>query len=337
MIAHYLPLNDAEYNLAVEETLFRSLIPGHPGYFLLWQNKPSVIVGRHQNTAGEVSAAFLRERGINAVRRVTGGGAVYHDAGNLNYSFLLPSKGGAQSLAPVNGPELLAPLLAALRVLDVPAECSGRNDILAGGKKISGTAQCRTAAGSLFHGAMLVSVDLSVLEQALTGDPEKYRSKALPSIRSRVCNVADLLPERMRKNAVDRVAKAALAAYGAAPQPLDPALALAAKELEMSKYRSWDWNYGASPEFTERRKRRFAWGGVECCFVVRGGVIQSCRIYGDFFAMRDIAELEEKLTGLSRRPEAILAMLQEMPLEAYFSDCDEAELRAFIASGGCDA
>ncbi len=332
MIAYHLPLNDPEHNLALEETLFRSLTPDDPGFFLLWQNRPSVIVGRHQNTAAEVSEVFLRERGIRAVRRVTGGGAVYHDAGNLNYSFLLPDKSGGRGRSPADASELLGPLLAALRCLGVAAELSGRNDILAKGRKISGTAQCRTASGFLLHGAMLVDADLSVLASALTGDPEKYLSKALPSIRGRVCNVAELLPEDAREGAVDRVAEAALAAYALSPQDVPPDVARAAEALADGKYRSWDWNYGASPEFTERRRQRFAWGGVECCFTVRGGVIQACRIYGDFFALRDVAELEQALTGLSRRPQALLRALDALPLELYFSGCDKDAVRAFIAA-----
>lgn len=332
MIAYRLPLNDAAFNLAFEEVLFRSLTPGHPGYFLLWQNRPAVIVGRHQNTAAEVSEAFLEANGIVAVRRITGGGAVYHDGGNLNYSFLIPNKSGAARPGPVDGKALLEPLVAALAGLGVAAECSGRNDLTVLGKKISGTAQFKCAGGTLFHGAMLIDVDMHMLAASLTGDPDKYMSKALPSVRARVCNVADLLPEKDRPGAVGVVADAILAAYGLKPADPDPALLDAASALAESRYRAWDWNYGASPAFSVRKKHRFPWGSVECCFAVRGGLVESCRFYGDFFSEREMADLEDALTGVSRKPGALAAVLSAMPLREFFVGSDGVDVVEFITS-----
>lgn len=332
MIAYHLPLNDAAFNLAFEDLLFRSLTPGHPGYFLLWRNRPSVIVGRHQNTAAEVSEAFLNANGITAVRRITGGGAVYHDGGNLNYSFLIPNKTGAARPGPVDGNALLKPLLAALAGLGIEAECSGRNDVTANGKKISGTAQFKGAQGTLFHGAMLIDVDMHMLAASLTGDPDKYMSKALPSVRARVCNVAELLPEKDRADAVAVVAEAVLAAYQLTPTDPDPSLLDAASALADARYRAWEWNYGVSPAFTETKKHRFPWGAVECCFSVRNGLVESCRFYGDFFSEREMAELEGALAGVSRNPEALTAVLRSMPLGEFFLGSDGVDVLGFISS-----
>ncbi len=315
---------DPAFNLALEETLFNMLRPGDPGWFLLWRNGPSVIVGRHQNTVEEVNAELVRTYNLPVVRRMTGGGAVYHDAGNLNFSFLMPAEGRGRPDFGV----FLRPVLAALAELGVAAAFSSRNDITVEGRKVSGSAQSRNRHAVLHHGTLLVDLDLDMLGAVLTGAPDKYISKGVASIRSRVCNLSEVLPSGIGMRDLQN----ALAEHCAQGEGMLPGAVLdAAHDLAERKYRCWDWNYGASPPFSERRRQRFPWGAVECRFDVRRGRIAACRIYGDFFSQADISELETRLTGVFYTPEALAEVLADQPLEEFFSGCDAPPMRAFLA------
>lgn len=315
---------DPAFNLALEETLFNMLRPGDPGWFLLWRNGPSVIVGRHQNTVEEVNAELVRTYNLPVVRRMTGGGAVYHDVGNLNFSFLTPAEG----LGRLDFGVFLRPVLAALAELGVAAAFSSRNDITVEGRKVSGSAQSRNKHAVLHHGTLLVDLDLDMLGAVLTGAPDKYISKGVASIRSRVCNLSEVLPSGIGM----RDLQSALTAHCAQGEGMLPDSVLdTAHDLAERKYRCWDWNYGASPPFSERRRQRFSWGAVECRFDVRHGRIAACRIYGDFFSQADISELEARLTGVLYAPEALAEVLADQSLEEFFSGCDAPSMRAFLA------
>ena len=182
-----LSSTDPALNLALEECLLQWLPADHPGLFLLWQNAPSVIVGRHQVTLDEIDADFVRRRGLPVVRRMTGGGAVYHDLGNLNFSFMENAHGRKT----VDFARYLRPVCAALAELGVQASLTGRNDLEAGGRKISGSAQSLRQGRILHHGTLLVSLDFGELVQALHVDPDKIRSKGIASVRSRVANISE--------------------------------------------------------------------------------------------------------------------------------------------------
>ena len=182
-----LSSTDPAFNLALEECLLQWLPADHPGLFLLWQNAPSVIVGRHQVTLDEIDSDFVRRRGLPVVRRMTGGGAVYHDLGNLNFSFMENAHGRKT----VDFARYLRPVCAALAELGVQASLTGRNDLEAGGRKISGSAQSLRHGRILHHGTLLVSLDFGELVQALHVDPDKIRSKGIASVRSRVANISE--------------------------------------------------------------------------------------------------------------------------------------------------
>ena len=183
---------DPAFNLALEEYFLGRIEPGHPGYAILWQNSPAIVVGRFQNTRQEVNADFVRERGISVVRRMTGGGAVYHDAGTLNYTFIhhLEKEGTLPAFS-----EAGKPIAEALQKLGLPVAFSGRNDLMLDGLKVAGVAHCRRGMRYLHHGCILVDSDLDVLSQALNVDPAKYKSKGVASVRSRVGNLAGYLAE----------------------------------------------------------------------------------------------------------------------------------------------
>lgn len=315
---------DPALNLALEEQLFLSLPPEHPGYFLLWQNGPSIIVGRHQCTAEEINADFVRREHLPVVRRITGGGAVYHDAGNLNFSFIE----NAREREKVDFRRYLEPVREALRHVGVRAEISGRNDLEADGRKISGSGQRIHRGKVLHHGTLLVHVDFERLSEALNVDPEKIRSKGVASVRARVRNLSECWTPGTN---MDDLKDCLLRRCADGEARLDPRDHAAAQALAESKYRQWSWNYGASPPFTVEKRRRFPWGSVRLRLDVRHGLIASCRIYGDFFSGAEIGELENTLVGLRHEPASLVRALEGVPLEMYFSGCDPEETRRFFA------
>lgn len=321
---------DPARNLALEETLFHALEPGHPGWFLLWRNGPSIIVGRHQNTLEEIDEDFIRAAGLPVVRRPTGGGAVYHDEGNINFSFLA----WVDAKSPPSFADFLAPIVGALADLGVTASFSSRNDITVNGRKISGSAQRRAGSRMLHHGTMMVDLDTEVLGRALTGKPDKYQSRGISSHKSRIANLREFLPQDWsRETCMTRVLDAMTRRCATAESTLPPALDSQAEALAESKYRTWDWNYGKSPEFTERRRRRFPWGALECRFNVKNGIITRCCLYGDFFTLGDIADLEKKLEGVPRTPEALASALADIPVETWFVGAERGPLLDFLCQG----
>ncbi|MDR0339843.1 MAG: lipoate--protein ligase [Desulfovibrio sp.] len=334
---------DPAFNLALEEYYLTGIEAGHPGIAILWQNEPTVVLGRFQNARSEVNVEFAEKHGIRIARRITGGGAVYHDLGTLNYTFIHSlAKDGAIPMFRDAG----RPVAHALRDLGLPVYFSGRNDMLLSGRKVAGVAHCRKGRRYLHHGCLLVNSDLDRLGQVLRVDPEKYLSKGAPSVRSRVGNLADsfgrgaetaLTVDLVREAIMSRVA-----GEFAAPSEADIE---AVRALRQSKYGSREWVFGSSPPFTERKTKRFAWGKLEAFFAVRQGRIESARLYGDFFAdgeaapaddapSPDIAALERALAGVDYADDAVRAALQAFSLERLFAGCDAGEVLAFLLPGG---
>ncbi len=278
------PSTDPAFNLALEAYLLHSIPPGHPGFAILWQNVPTVVVGRFQNTRQEVNADFVRERGIRVVRRLTGGGAVYHDLGTLNYTFIhhLDREGALPSFR-----EAGKPVAEALRSLGLPVAFSGRNDLLLEEYKVAGVAHCRKGRRTLHHGSLLVDTDLDCLAEALRPDPEKFLSKGVASVRGRVGNLAAYLAARVPESprlTVARVRETVMAHQGGEVYGLSREDTDAVTRLRDEVYATQAWIYGASPPFGERKMRRFPWGRLEAYFEVREGILTSCRFFGDFFS-----------------------------------------------------
>ena len=318
--------HDPAYNLALEEYLYRSVNEGHPGYFLLWQNAPSIIVGRFQNTAQEVNRPFVEERGIHVVRRISGGGAVYHDLGNVNYSFIVPNDEGT----PFDFARHARPVIDALAKLGVEAESGGRNDLLIDGRKFSGSAQHMDRRRLLHHGTLLFDSDLSILEQALSVDEEKFTSKGFKSVRSRVTNILPMLPEPISVEEFIDALRGALS--GTETSSLDEAQLSEIRGLRDEKYATWEWNWGASPEFTERKARRFPWGKVEALLNVKEGVIRQARFYGDYFGTENREEIERLLEGRVYKEDALREALEGFPLERSFKGAGTEEFLTFLMS-----
>lgn len=320
-----LPLRDAARNLATEEVLFRTLAPGHPGLFLLWRNEPAIIVGRHQCAEDEVDLAAAVAEGVPVVRRITGGGAVAHDPGTLCFSWIFHESPGA--LGPAFG-RLLAPVAAALADVGVAARPTGRNDLEAGGRKISGSAQFRAGGRLLLHGTLLVGADLERLGRLLTPGAAKRRAHGVASVRARVGNAADFWAPGTTREDLQAALIARCAPDAETP---DASLEGMAELLAERKYRNPHWNLSA-PAATRVHAGRFPWGTVELRLEERQGRVHSCRVTGDFFSDLDPAALEERLHGCAAQAADVRAALAGLPWERLFLGCEAYVMRGFFAS-----
>ncbi len=327
MLGIFVDSTDPVFNLALEDYLFNSLRPADEGYFLLWHNVPSIIVGRHQNTLQEINQDLVKSYNLPVVRRMTGGGAVYHDLGNVNFSFLRPLRDGEGGS--IDFSIFLQPILQTLHDLGVQAEFSSRNDLVCSGRKFSGSAQLRRADGGvrrvLHHGTLMVNLDLDMLGAVLTGAPDKYLSKGISSIRSRVVNLSEFLSAGM-----DELKQSLMTNCAHEVIDIDASVLDAAKILAKQKYMTSNWNYGASPPFTEKRRERFAWGLVECHIDVQRGRVAKLSIFGDFFAEENIEELECKFRDAPYTPEGLSKVLANVDINRFFSGCDEQSMYDFF-------
>jgi lipoate-protein ligase A len=308
--------NDPYFNMALDEYVVKHLDPSND-YFYFYQNKPAVIIGRNQNTIEEVNSEYVKNHDITVVRRMSGGGAVYHDLGNINFTFVVDYK-----KEDFNSIERFAKaIIKALGKFGVDAEFSGRNDITIDGKKFSGNAQYVTKKRILHHGTLLFDSDLTVLTKALHVKPEKIKSKGIKSVKSRVTNVKDYLSadvtvskfKELLLKYVFEVEGNELREYQLTPEDMANIMG-----LRNEKYSTWDWNYGNAPEFDLTRSCRFDAGEVQVHMNVREGIITDIKFFGDFMSMRDIIEVEEKLKGQKFRQQDVRDALLQIDLKEYF-------------------
>ena len=312
---------DARRNLALEEYVLRHK-PSADDCLLFYVNAPAIIIGRNQNTIEEINAAVVAERGITVVRRLSGGGAVYHDLGNLNFSFLTPAVPERFNRYEA----FLRPVLDVLRALGLDAELGGRNDVTVGGRKVSGNAQFTTTRRMFSHGTLLVDADLDAVTAALNPKPGKVESKGVKSIRSRVANIAELVAERGGPAVtVDALRDAILERlFGTADVTRVPQLEMdvedwrAVEALAVEKYGAWSWTYGEDPPSDVQRSRRFAAGEIDVRLAVAGGRITAARVYGDFQGPEDVRDFEQRLTGVAYDRASIAAALAGVDVTGYF-------------------
>lgn len=312
--------HDPFFNLAFEEYVLRKRTVG--SYLLLWQNDRAVVIGQNQNAEEEINRSFMEAHGIAVVRRSTGGGAVYHDLGNLNYSFVTDA----------DGPDFLdlrrfiLPVAEALKGLGLHAEISGRNDVLAEGRKVSGSAQRLLKGRLLHHGTLLFDSDLDMAAGALRADPEKFRSKSSKSVRSRIGNIRGFLKDDMSLAEFWAYLKGVLSENGLRPGSLSPDELLAVRALKKNKYDTWEWNFGRSPKYNVCDRRRWDGGSLEVRAEVRDGKIAEIAFYGDFLAVSSLAELTDALTGCPFERSAVGAVLDRFPVSALFGGITAAEI-----------
>jgi len=314
-------------NLALEEYLLRNLLTDED-IFLFYINEPSIIIGRHQNTLEEINLEYVKEHGIHVVRRLSGGGAVYHDLGNLNFSFITQNRPENVN----NFRKFTEPVIQVLQEMGVPAGHGGRNDILAGGRKISGNAQYIARDRMVSHGTLLFNTDLSVLSKALNVKPGKIESKGIKSVQSRVANISEFISSPGDTLAFRAELQRGLFA-GAENIPqyhLTDADRAGARALAAERYERWEWNFGRSPDFNVQRVRRFDSGEVDARIEVENGLIRCIRFYGDFFAQKDTAELEALLTGGRYTLEDVTAAVGSVQVGEYIFGVTNEEFIHFL-------
>src|SRR4051812_13613380 len=287
-------ITDPHINLAIEEYALKNLDINET-YLLFYINEPSIIIGKNQNTIEEINTDYVEGNGIKVVRRLSGGGAVYHDLGNLNFSFITKDDGESFH----NFRKFTKPVVAALKKLGVNAELSGRNDLEVGGRKISGNAQFSTKGRMFSHGTLMLYSEIENVVSALKVKIEKIESKGIKSVRSRVANISEFLTEKVEivefrslllKNIFE--GQDEIPEYVLTDEDWEKIY-----QLSKERYQNWEWNYGKSPKFNLQHSHRFPVGSIDVRLEVNKGVIENCKIYGDFFGVGEVSEIEEKLTG----------------------------------------
>ncbi|MFC4778571.1 lipoate--protein ligase [Paenibacillus sp. GCM10023252] len=312
---------DPALNLALEEYILKSL-PGEESYLLFYINEPSIIIGRNQNTVEEINSEYVEDAHIHVVRRLSGGGAVYHDLGNLNFSFI--TKDDGQSFH--NFRKFTEPVIKALRKLGIEAELTGRNDIQVGERKISGNAQFATKGRMFSHGTLLFSSEIDNVVSALKANPEKYKSRSTKSIRSRVVNITELLEEPITIEQFKEVLLQSIYEGKDVPHyTLTSEDWLAVEALANERYRSWDWNYGRSPSFNLRQNKRLPAGTFDVRLQVEEGRITAAYVYGDFFGVGDANEFAARLSGVRYDTSEVSDLLDSIDLTYYFGPVTKEE------------
>lgn len=313
--------HDPHYNLAFEEYVLKNIDAGEE-ILLLWQNEPSVIIGSFQNTLEEINSDFIERNGINVVRRITGGGAVYHDFGNLNYSLIVPNAG-----TEIDFKTFTQPLVSALEKMGVKTEQTGRNDITIMERKFSGNAQYLWKNRLLHHGTILFDSKLEDVQSALKVKPGKFESKSTKSVRSRVTNLLPHFPspitiEEFKSQLLENMGDYnGLKTMELSAEQLD-----AINELADGKYRQWEWNYGSSPSCNVIKSNFFPCGFIEFRMEVDKGLIKHMKVYGDFFSRKGIEEFMDCFQNVRYDKEALHRTLQSMELGDYFGSITAEEI-----------
>lgn len=316
-------VTDPKLNLALEEYALRNF-SNNSDYLLFYINEPSIIIGRNQNTLEEINQEYIEENNIHVVRRISGGGAVYHDFGNLNFSFMTDYEFNKLN----NFKQFTAPIVKILNDMGIPAEMKGRNDIVANDKKISGNAQFSSVKRMFSHGTLLFDCDLSEVTKALNVKMSKIKSKGHKSARSRVANISEFLKEPMsttefRQKILDGLfeEKTDFETYKLSDDEWK-----AVHELKKEKYDNWDWNYGKSPKFDIQRTKRFKGGEIDLRIKVKkGGQIENLKIYGDFFGKEPVEKIEDALEGIRYDKSDITKVVNQFNLYEYFGEIDKEE------------
>ena len=307
---------DPAFNLALEQYVFDSL-PRDRSWFLLWQNHNTIVIGRHQNTLAEINEEAVRARGVTVVRRLSGGGAVYHDLGNLNFTFI-------QDAGPTDQLDMglfCRPVAQALRAMGVEAQVNGRNDITIDGQKFSGNSQYIREGRVMHHGTIMYSSDLDTVGQVLKVEPEKIRAKGVRSVRSRVTTVQSHMPrplplEQFKARLLEEISR---------ERPMDPyaltqADLAAVEAIKKARYDRWEWNYGVSPPCDLLRRRRMEGCGlVEAHIHLEEGRIAAVSFFGDFFSAVEPEELAALLRGCPLREEDLRERLEGVEVSRYFA------------------
>ncbi|HFH7913870.1 TPA: lipoate--protein ligase [Streptococcus agalactiae] len=319
--------NDPAYNVALEAYAFQKLTDIDE-IFILWINEPAIIIGRHQNTIQEINKEFIDKNGIHVVRRLSGGGAVYHDLNNLNYTIISNNtQEGAFDFQTFS-----KPVIDTLAKLGVKAEFTGRNDLEINGQKFAGNAQAYYKGRMMHHGCLLFDVDMSVLGQALKVSKDKIESKGIKSVRARVTNIVDHLSDKIT---VQEFSDAILAQMKEEYPEMDEYVLSDAELSEIqamrdNQFATWGWTYGKAPEYTIERGVRYPAGKITTYANVENSTIKSVKIFGDFFGVKPVDDIEKMLEGVRYDYKDVLAALKTVDTSQYFSRMTPEEITKAI-------
>jgi lipoate-protein ligase A len=307
---------DPYFNLAAEEYILKNM---DEDSFMLWRNEPSIIVGKHQNTLAEINVDYVKQNNIKVVRRLSGGGAVFHDLGNLNFTFI--RHGEKESL--IDFRRYTEPILEVLQKMGISAKFEGRNDLTIEGKKFSGNAEHIWRNRVLHHGTLLFSARMADLSLALNADPSKFNDKAVKSVRSRVTNISEHLSEPIevlqfaeliQDHILEKYPDARI--YKLSEEDHDRI-----HDLVREKYSTWEWNFGYSPNYNFKKMIRTANSGtLEFDLDVQNGVIVHAKIFGDYFNKLDTEDIEQALAGVMHQEHAIREAIKNYSIGDYFTN-----------------
>lgn len=316
--------NDIRDNLATEQYLMNYKNFSDP-LVLFYIEKPCIIVGRNQNTIEELNNEYVRKHNITVTRRLSGGGAVYQDLGNLCFSFVVDADNEKFG----DFKKIVQPIVDALHKLGAQgAAVSGRNDIIIDGKKFSGNAMYTKNGKTFSHGTLSYDVDLDVLTQALHVNKDKIESKGIKSIRSRVTNLRPYLAKHYQHLSTEQFRDVLLLSLFGANDlneikgyeyQITAQDQTKIDEIKKQYYYNWEWIYGKSPEFTVKKRKHFDMGTIDARFKVQNGKISTARFYGDFFGPQDVSELEQKLIGTNYDYDSLKSSFENNDLSRYFT------------------
>jgi len=312
----YIP----QYNLATEEYLLKQF---EDDIFMLWQNSPSVIIGRYQNTFAEINIDYVEKNKIDVVRRITGGGTVFHDLGNVNFTFIARDTGNNQH----DFKFFTLPILKYLKSLDIDARFEGRNDLTIDGKKFSGNAGIKYNGSILHHGTLLYSSKIDDLTAALKTSTLKFQGKAVKSVNARVTNISEHLKEKLEVDQfINNLFSFVVNTHDEAQEfTLDSNDFNSIQKLAIDKYYQWWWNYGESPAFNVRKEFKTNGGNFEVLLNVEKGIVSNIKIYGDFFTEGENDITEQFLTQISFTKEAFSLCIDRMSDKHWFLNVDKNE------------
>ena len=320
---------DPRLNLAMEEFILRNLRFDEPILFF-YINAPSIIIGRNQNSLEEIDPDFVQTNDIHIVRRLSGGGAVYHDLGNLNFSFV--TQAGPENFH--NFARFTEPVIAVLRQLGVDAELRQQSSIFANGKKISGNAQYASSGRMFSHGTLLFDTNIEAMLKALNPRQVQIESRAVQSVRNFVTNIRGLLPQDMTIHQLRQTLLSGLFAVNDAAAIPTYTLTdedwTAIRQISARRYANWDWNIGHSPRFNVQKSDRLPVGKIDARISVENGRIQQIKFYGDFTGQQELAELETQMIGLRYERAALSDFIHTLDFTPYFGPLDPDSFLNFI-------
>lgn len=307
---------NAYFNLAMEEYFLKNT---NEDIFMLWRNESAIIVGKNQNTLSEINYEYVKQNKIKVVRRQSGGGAVFHDLGNINFTFISCNDNSFSDFK-----RFTMPIIDALKNLNIQAEFSGRNDLLIDNQKFSGNAQYNYKNKVMHHGTLLFSSEINDLSSALKVKPSKFIGKSVKSVKSRVTNIANHLEQDMTvlefKNYLMNFINSKYennCLYQLSEDDIDEI-----NKLVEEKYNTWQWNFGHSPKYALNNEIKYPGGNIEFSLNVEKGLIKEIKFFGDFFGKKDVSYIEDLLKNTNHNEASIRSILNNIDINDYFLNCD---------------